>query len=278
MLFADVRESSRLYESMGDVTAEMTIRRSIVICEQHIASLNGIVIKNLGDGLLALFEQEAAAIAAAQKTQTEIDEKRMLPLAIGVHAGQLLQKEGDIYGDVVNVASRLCSLARAGEILASTDATRGMPAALHENMQNIDAFLVKGRREPVQVVKIRWERATEETVYGQHRKRAAPRSLRIEFGGLSYVVGPQLAELTVGRTDAHLVLVNQMVSRRHAIIRYVDGRFTLIDQSLNGTFVRYHTGQEVVVRREAIDVIGSGAIGFGNPPDIEATRVLFMSS
>ena len=277
VLFADVRDSSRLYETMGDIAAEMTIRRSIVVCERHIAATFGSVVKNLGDGLLAVFDSEAAAIAAAQKIQIELGDQQMLRLAIGIHAGQILQKEGDIYGDVVNVASRLCSLARAGEILASTDATRGMPAAHQAHLQNIDAFLVKGRREPVHVVKIRWERATEETVYGQFRKQAMVRNLRIDFAGLSYLIGPGMAELTIGRTDADLVLGHQMVSRRHAIIKYLGGRFTLTDQSLNGTLLRYHTGQEVVVRREAIDVIGSGAIGFGNPPNVEATRVLFES-
>src|SRR5579883_3327718 len=184
VLFADVRDSSRLYETMGDIAAEMTIRRSIVVCERHIAATFGSVVKNLGDGLLAVFDSEAAA----------------------------------------------------------TDATRGMPAAHQAHLQNIDAFLVKGRREPVHVVKIRWERATEETVYGQFRKQAMVRNLRIDFAGLSYLIGPGMAELTIGRTDADLVLGHQMVSRRHAIIKYLGDRFTLTDQSLNGTFLRYHTG------------------------------------
>jgi hypothetical protein len=278
VLFVDVRDSARLYETMGDIAAETIIRRSIAVCDRHIRTAGGRVVKNLGDGLMALFGDAAAAVAAAQEIQLELSKQGMLRLAVGLHAGQFIEKDGDIYGDVVNVASRLCSLARAGEILASTESTRHVPASLYANLQDIDAFFVKGRREPVRVVKVYWDRTPDETVYLLANKQATLRSLTIEVASRSYVVGPGMVELTVGRTDADVILAHQMVSRRHAVIKYSGGRFTLTDQSLNGTYIQYRTGQEVVVRREAVDVIGSGAIGFGNPPSVDATRVLFGCS
>ncbi len=279
VMFVDVRESSHLYETMGDVAAQAVVRRCMTVCQRHVLGAGGIIVKNLGDGLMAAFDEGVSAVCAAQEIQRSLSEQQLVRLGIGLHAGQVLEKDGDLYGDVVNVASRLCSLARAGEILASSEATKDVPAALCASLQNIDAFFVKGRREPIQVVRVHWDRTTEETLFVQNsKKRSAPQHLRIEAPQRSYVMGRNLTELTVGRTDADIILVHQMVSRRHAVIRYTGESFVLADQSLNGTFVHYDTGHDIILRREATDVSGTGVIGFGNPPSVAATCIRFASS
>jgi FHA domain len=127
----------------------------------------------------------------------------------------------------------------------------------------------------VHVVKVHWKRSQEETARHHKEELAALQSLRIAAGSRSYVVGSQKVELTVGRADADILIPDRMVSRRHAVIKYTSGRFVLTDQSLNGTFIRYDTGQEVFARRESVDIVGAGAIGFGNPTDVPETRVFF---
>jgi adenylate cyclase len=274
-MFVDVRDSSRLYETMGDFAAEHIIRRAITICARHIHAAQGAVVKNLGDGLLAVFNNEAAALYAAQQIQIELSDQKILRVGIGLHAGQVLTMKDDVYGDVVNVASRLCSLALAGEILTSTETAKSVPSAIYADVQDMDTFLVKGRREPVHVVKVHWNRTSDETVFRQLNKETAPQSLRIDVANRHYLIGPSMVEVTVGRADADILFADQMVSRRHAVIKYTARRFVLTDQSLNGTYVRYNTEQEVFARRETIDIVGAGAIGFGNPPDVAATRVFF---
>jgi adenylate cyclase len=275
VMFLDMRDSTRLYEAIGDVAAEHALRRAVNLCARQVQAARGAVVKTTGDGLLAVFNDAMAALEAAQQIQVELLKHKMVGMAIGVHEGPVLAVKGDLYGDVVNVAARLCSLALAGEILCTTEAAKSVPAAVHANVQDMDNFLVRGRREPVHVVKVHWNRSSEETAFHHLDKQAAPQSLQIEMGSRSYVVGSQKPELTVGRADADILIQDRMVSRRHAVIKYVSRRFVLTDQSLNGTFIRYDTAQEVFARRESVDIVGAGAIGFGNPTDVTETRVLF---
>jgi adenylate cyclase len=275
VMFLDMRDSTRLYEAIGDVAAEQTLRRAVNLCTRQIQVAGGAVVKTTGDGLLAVFNDAAAALGAAQLIQIELVKHKLPGMAIAVHGGPVLAVKGDLYGDVVNVAAGLCSLALAGEILATTDTAKNAPAAVYADVQDMDNFFVKGRREPVHVVKVHWNRSNDETAFHHLEKQGAPQSLRIEAGGRSYVVGSQKAELTVGRADADILIQDRMVSRRHAVIRYTSRRFVLTDQSLNGTFIRYETAQEVFARRESVDIVGAGAIGFGNPTEVPETRVLF---
>jgi adenylate cyclase len=275
VMFLDMRDSTRLYEALGDVAAEHTLRRAVNLCARQIQAARGAVVRSTGDGLLAVFNDAAAALAAAQQIQIELLKHNIAGMAIGVHGGPILAVKGDLYGDVVNVAARLCSLALAGEILSTTETAKDVPAAVYADVQDMDNFFVKGRREPVHVVKVHWKRSQEETARHHKEELAALQSLRIAAGSRSYVVGSQKVELTVGRADADILIPDRMVSRRHAVIKYTSGRFVLTDQSLNGTFIRYDTGQEVFARRESVDIVGAGAIGFGNPTDVPETRVFF---
>jgi adenylate cyclase len=275
VMFLDMRDSTRLYEAIGDVAAEHTLRRAVNLCARQIQGAGGAVVKTTGDGLLAVFDDAAAALEGAQQIQIELLKHKLSGMAIAVHGGPVLAVDGDLYGDVVNVAAGLCSLALAGEILATTETAKSVPAAVYANVQDMDNFFVKGRREPVHVVKVHWNRSNDETAFHHLEKHAASQSLQIEAGGRSYLVDLQKTELTVGRADADILIQDRMVSRRHAIIRYTSRRFVLTDLSLNGTFIRYDTAQEVFARRESVDIVGAGAIGFGNPTDVPETRVLF---
>src|SRR5579864_3095428 len=198
VMFLDVRESARLYETMGDVAAEHVVRRAIAVSTRHIQAARGAIVKNLGDGLMAVFHSETAAVSAAQQIQRELSDQQMLRLGIGLHAGQVLKMKDDVYGDVVNVASRLCKLALAGEILTSTETANSVPAAIYANVQDMNSFFVKGRREPIRVVKVHWNRTSDETLIRQVDKDAVPQNLRIDVADRHYVVGLSAAELTVG--------------------------------------------------------------------------------
>jgi pSer/pThr/pTyr-binding forkhead associated (FHA) protein len=76
--------------------------------------------------------------------------------------------------------------------------------------------------------------------------------------------------LTMGRKRHNdLVLRNPKVSRTHSAIVYLEDRYTLFDLSLNGTFVRFDSGEEVLLRKNKTPLRASGLIGLGKtlPPD-----------
>jgi class 3 adenylate cyclase len=93
-----------------------------------ISGYNGHVIKKMGDGILAVFRHPVNAVLASIEIQDEmknhnrytVDEERFF-VRIGLHTGPVIKKDGDIYGDVVNIASRMESAAKPGEILITEE-------------------------------------------------------------------------------------------------------------------------------------------------------------
>ncbi len=93
-----------------------------------ISGYNGHVIKKMGDGILAVFRHPVNAVLASLEIQDEmqshnrytVDEERFF-VRIGLHTGPVIKKDGDIYGDVVNIASRMESAAKPGEILITEE-------------------------------------------------------------------------------------------------------------------------------------------------------------
>src|SRR5262249_44127299 len=96
-----------------------TLRRAIV-------DAGGTPVRGrlLGDGVLATFASAADAIAAARACR-DAGAASGLPLHLGLHAGDVVREEGDVYGGAVNLAARIAAASAAGEILVS-DVVRGL--------------------------------------------------------------------------------------------------------------------------------------------------------
>jgi adenylate cyclase len=167
VLFADVRGSTAIAERLPPEEYSRLIARFYGTAAEVIDEQDGIVDKFVGDGAVALFipsftdnHHAANAIAAARGLLEQTDGD--IPLGVGVHSGPSFVGavgEGDAkdftaLGDTVNTASRLTSLAGAGEVLisAETAAGGGLETAGHERRtlelrgreQTIDAFVCKG--------------------------------------------------------------------------------------------------------------------------------------
>lgn len=166
VLFADIRESTRVAEAMTSTDYRNLLQRFYRLSSEAITSHDGILDKYLGDGVMALFipaftgEGHAGrAIAAARDLRDRVlTQEPGLPVGIGVHTGSAYagsigtEEELDFsaLGDAVNVAARLGSEASAGKLLVSVAAATaaGLPVALHDTR----ARDLKGRTEPLDVI------------------------------------------------------------------------------------------------------------------------------
>jgi adenylate cyclase len=141
ILFTDLVEFSTWALEVGDDQALDLLRR-VGACEDAAVTGNGgRVVKRLGDGMMAVFSDPAEAVAAAHEVRDEVTKVRAdgyePQLRAGIHLGRPRKIGGDYLGVDVNVAARVASGAKAGEVLVSGPVTERLDQT---------AFTLKRRR------------------------------------------------------------------------------------------------------------------------------------
>src|SRR6058998_3836878 len=128
---------------------------------------NGTEIKTIGDGFLVEFNSalEAAQCAieiqrALSKRNHDVSSERRIEVRIGIHIGDVVHRAGDVYGDGVNIASRIEPLAGAGGICVSMDVERQIRNALEARFEKLATTELKNISVPMELFRIvlPWER------------------------------------------------------------------------------------------------------------------------
>jgi class 3 adenylate cyclase/pimeloyl-ACP methyl ester carboxylesterase len=120
IMFADIADSTALTERLGDIPFRARARDLDGALRTVIRDLGGTPIdgKLLGDGILAVFTSAREGIAAALVCATAGGQAG-LPLHLGLHAGDVIREDNNVYGGAVNIASRISGLSAPGEVLVS---------------------------------------------------------------------------------------------------------------------------------------------------------------
>src|SRR5262249_6866178 len=126
ILAADVAGYSRLIEADEEGTLSRVKALRIEVFDPKIAGHRGRIVKTSGDGLLVEFAGVADALRGAAEMQTALAEgsaplppERRMEFRAGIHQGDIVVEDGDIFGDGVNIAARLEGLAEPGGICVS---------------------------------------------------------------------------------------------------------------------------------------------------------------
>ena len=124
ILFTDLVEFSSWALEAGDDAALDLLRRVFACEEAAVAEHGGQVVKRLGDGMMAAFDDPAEAVAAAHRARADVAEIEVggyrPELRAGVHLGRPRKLGGDYLGVDVNVAARVAGAAKPGEVLVSS--------------------------------------------------------------------------------------------------------------------------------------------------------------
>ncbi|MGH8641655.1 MAG: adenylate/guanylate cyclase domain-containing protein [Burkholderiales bacterium] len=287
VLFADVSDSTRLYESLGDTAAFGGVRGVIGSLRNVSNAFGGRVVKTIGDGLMCVFPDADSAASAAAEMQRSIAQRpplargKKLTIRVGFHVGPVIQDGDDVFGDCVNVAARMAALALAGQAITTAGTVAALSAHLRETTRPIDALPVKGKTEGVEVHELMWQSTSERTVIpgrtpAETTQRGGVPALRLTHRGQQTSV---TISATFGRdADNTFVIVDPMASRRHAKIERRADHFVLVDQSSNGTYVTIG-GSEIRLRREEAVLHSTGRMAFGHSTsDANAETVEFDCS
>jgi class 3 adenylate cyclase len=156
ILFADIADSTALTERLGDAAFREKARALDEALREAITSNGGTAIegKLLGDGVLAVFTSAREAIACAQACH-EAGSHAGLPLHLGIHAGDVIREEGNVYGGAVNIASRVAGEAAAGETFVSGTVRDLARTSAGVSFEDRGERELKGVGEPVRVWAVR---------------------------------------------------------------------------------------------------------------------------
>lgn len=287
VVFADLVGSTGIFERLGDETAGRFVTQLTSALSKTFEEHNGRVVKLLGDGIFTVFQTEKDAIASCIAIQARLKEKPVYPggsgssvqMQMGVEAGEVVEIDGDCYGDAVNSAARLADLAGADQILTTARVRDVLAAELQAQMRSLGPMYLRGKQEVTEVFRVDWnvERDSEATVMGVSMFKAGKEGvLEISASGQTLRIEPHGEKLTIGRSATASLTVNDgRVSRVHCTAGWKGGHFILEDASSFGTWVYFgNQAEPVVLRRTECYLVGQGRISLGCEREAEAAPVV----
>jgi len=158
---ADVEGYSRLMGADEVATLDaLTARREIL--DGLIATHGGRIANTAGDSVLAEFGSSVDAVRCAMEAQATLasanssfPENRQINFRIGVHVGDVMVRAGDLFGDGVNIAARLQTLARAGGLCVSGVTYDQVRKILPLSFTDLGAQTVKNIEEPIRAYEVK---------------------------------------------------------------------------------------------------------------------------
>ncbi len=163
VMFTDIRGSTAYFEKHGDVAGLLLVHECNSMIRRLVEKHGGRVIKTIGDGSLATFEDCTRAVAAAVAMQSTLADMNTLrkpeeqaAIRIGVHFGIGIVKSNDVFGDVVNMASRVESVAVPGQIVVS-ETVHEQIKSLGFRTGELGRFALKGKSGEQRLFEILWK-------------------------------------------------------------------------------------------------------------------------
>lgn len=284
VLFADLRGSTSLYETLGNAEATAVVTHTVGLLAEIVREHGGVVVKTLGDGLMSVFDEAPSGVRAADDMHDALDRTSpygrwpaslrrhlpMLKLQVALAHGEVVEMGGDCFGDAVNVAARLLDHAGDNETLVTQSVLGSLDEPQRQRFRTLDRLQLRGRVEPVLVHLLEARRGGDvaATAYGDIAPSIEPEGIRLTWQHLNRVYAGQNLPIVLGRSpQAAYCIDDSRVSRSHARIDWHGGTFQLTDLSFNGTYVKFTNDPEtLILRRGTCTLHGSGLIGLGAPP------------
>ena len=286
ILFADVAGSMKLFEARGDVDARAIISAVLTALALITQRHGGRVIKTIGDEIMCTYPGPANALHAAVDMQRRVSgdltwQRDHLAIRIGLHHGEALLEDGDVYGDAVNTAARMGQLAKREQVVTTAQTISGVTNPAAFRIRSLGDAMVKGKQQAVDIVDVLWQEDNSNVTMVAKAIRLDPNpaghKLVMRHNGVVIEISEMSPSFGLGREPSNqLVIDNEWVSRNHAAIEYTRGHFVLSDRSTNGTFVKLGEDDELRLHRDSLQLRKSGAISLGQSGEKDPANVLFF--
>jgi class 3 adenylate cyclase/CHAT domain-containing protein len=215
VMFADVEGYTAYVDFHGDVAGRRRVQVTGEIVEQAAEAHGGRIIKSLGDGWMLLFLSPQDAIQAAVRIQRDLEETQRgvsdrVHLRIGIDCGRLLEETDDVYGDVVNVSSRLAGRCQSDGILLSQSTFEKVGPYFQNRCSPVADLTLRGKPGLATGYQLNWHP-------GQYAIRGVPQEKKIVIEVLWNGTESRMtlsealdSDSTVQSYEAHTLQLNQI--------------------------------------------------------------------
>jgi adenylate cyclase len=286
ILFADIAGSTKLFETRGDVEARALTSAVLNALSQITTRNQGRVIKTIGDEIMCTFPAPMQALQASVEMQRRVSGDMVwardhLAIRVGLHHGEALLEDGDVYGDAVNTAARMGQLSKREQIVTTSSTVEGLVNNAAFRIRSLGEALVKGKLQAVDIVDVLWQEDTSNVTMVAKAIRldqlGVTQKLVLRVKGELIELGDSSPSFGMGRDPTNPCVVdNEWVSRNHALIEFQRGQFLITDRSTNGTYVKIGTDDEIRLHRDSMPLRKSGSISLGQSQEKDPASTVYF--
>ena len=150
ILFADIVGYTALMQK-DELTANHNLEKFHTTLKEKVVFYKGQIINNYGDGCVCTFDSAVDAMQCAKEVQAIFQTEPTVPVRIGLHSGDVFFKDDNVFGDSVNIASRIESLGVAGAVLFSKQIKRHIANQTDFKVQSLGEFHFKNVNKTMEV-------------------------------------------------------------------------------------------------------------------------------
>jgi serine/threonine-protein kinase len=204
VMFTDLAGSTSFFEKFGDTVGIAWLEEHNHIVIPKVVEHNGVLVKTIGDSVMAYFtDSKQATLAAAemQRSLLQANAKReaseQMHIRVALHHGLGYLRGGDIFGDVVNVAARIAKACLPAQILVSEAVYISTHEAMELKFQSVGAVQFHGKSSKENLFEVLW---TDEDTYQQLRQKFPPKKQvsTEDFTGGRYMMMNELGRGAMG--------------------------------------------------------------------------------
>lgn len=257
VMFTDIKGSTAYFEKYGDVAGLMMVHQCNDMLRQIVERHGGRVIKTIGDAIMATFDDPAESVQAAIEMQHALvefnapkPEQDHVFIRIGLNYGSGIVKSNDVFGDVVNVASRVESVAMPEQIVISETLNQQLASLGRFRISHLGRFALKGKEGDRDLFEVTWDeekrvRPAAHTMVASPKAAMVLPKFRLQHIRKDGSVGSDHelkdGKLTVGRAEGDLKFpADSQLAPLHARFEAEKGQLLVEDVSPDdrGVYVR----------------------------------------
>jgi class 3 adenylate cyclase/pSer/pThr/pTyr-binding forkhead associated (FHA) protein len=257
VMFTDIKGSTAYFEKYGDVAGLMMVHQCNDSLRQIVEKHGGRVVKTIGDAIMATFEDCKESVQASIEMQKALvdfnapkPEQDHVFIRIGLNYGLGIVKSNDVFGDVVNVASRVESAALPEQIVISDSVKEQIDKAGVFKISHIGRFSLKGKEGDRDLFEVSWSDKMAVRPAAAHTAVAAPKAARVtpkyrlqhikKDGSMGQEHDLKSGKLSLGKSQGDLQYpTDPTLAPLHARFFVEDGQLFVEDLSEGkGVFVR----------------------------------------